>query len=470
MKAFMDEDFLLDTDAAKILYHQYAEKMPVIDYHCHIDPAQIAEDRRYDSITQVWLGGDHYKWRAMRCNGIPERDITGALEADPYRVFAAWAQTLPQCIGNPLYHWTYLELKRYFGITEELCPETAAEIYEKCNRKLAQPGMSVRGLIEQSNVKLICTTDDPADDLHWHEKIAADASCKVRVLPAFRPDKAMNVDKPGFAAYMARLSAAAGCPIRSFAELETALCARIDYFAAHGCRVSDHALDSTVYAPADEKTLDAIFVQAMQGVVSAEKAAQFKTAVLMAVSKKYAQLGWVMQIHYGCLRNNSTKWFEALGPDTGFDSVNDAGGAAALAGLLNAMQAGGHLPKMVLYSLNGEDNAAIATIAGCFQTDGECPSKVQLGSAWWFNDNKPGMEKQLTDLASLGTLGNFIGMLTDSRSFLSYTRHEYFRRILCGLIGRWVENGEVQPSMERLGHIVEDICYNNAVRFFGFEV
>lgn len=470
MKAFMDEDFLLDTEAARVLYHQYAEKMPIIDYHCHINPAEIAEDRRYDNITQVWLGGDHYKWRAMRCNGIPESDITGAKDTDPYRTFAAWAATLPQCIGNPLYHWTYLELKRYFGITEELAPETAQEIYDRCNKKLAEPNMSVRGLIAQSNVKLICTTDDPVDDLHWHEVIKADPTCQVKVLPAFRPDKAMNVDKAGFPEYIAKLSAVAGYPIDTFADLVRALGDRIDYFKAHGCRVSDHALDYTVYSPATPAQLDAILTEAKRGPVGADKADAFKTAVLLAVSKKYAEYGWVMQIHYGCLRNNSAKMFAKLGPDTGFDSVNDAGGAAALAGLLNAMQSEGHLPRMVLYSLNGDDNATIASIAGCFQTDGECPSKIQLGSAWWFNDHKLGMEKQLTDLANLGTLANFIGMLTDSRSFLSYTRHEYFRRILCGLIGRWAENGEIQPNMERLGHIVEDICYNNTVRFFGFEV
>ncbi|MCI6719566.1 MAG: glucuronate isomerase [Butyricicoccus sp.] len=470
MKAFMDEDFLLTTDAAKTLYHDYAEKMPIIDYHCHINPADIAEDKRYQTITEVWLGGDHYKWRAMRCNGIPESRITGAKDTDPYETFKAWSETLPRCIGNPLYHWTYLELKKYFGITEALTPATCKDIYDRCNARLAEPDMSVRGIIEQSNVKLICTTDDPIDDLAQHAKIAADPTCKVKVLPAFRPDKAMNIDKPGFPEYIAKLSAVVGYEIKTFADLKKALIERIDYFNARGSKVSDHALDYPVCAPATEAELDAILAEGLNGPVSADKGDKFKTAVLLALSEKYHAYGWVMQIHYGCIRNNSSIMFEKLGPDTGFDSVSDAGGAQALANLLDAMQKGGHLPKMVLYSLNHYDNETIATIAGCFQTDGECASKIQLGSAWWFNDHKTGMEKQLTDLANLGVLGNFIGMLTDSRSFLSYTRHEYFRRILCGLIGRWVDNGEVHADMETLGQIVQDICYNNTVKFFGFDV
>ena len=470
MKQFMDDNFLLETETARRLYHEHAEKMPIIDYHCHINPADIAEDKRYQTITEVWLGGDHYKWRAMRCNGIPESRITGAKDTDPYETFKAWSETLPRCIGNPLYHWTYLELKKYFGITEALTPATCKDIYDRCNARLAEPDMSVRGIIEQSNVKLICTTDDPIDDLAQHAKIAADPTCKVKVLPAFRPDKAMNIDKPGFPEYIAKLSAVVGYEIKTFADLKKALIERIDYFNARGSKVSDHALDYPVCAPATEAELDAILAEGLNGPVSADKGDKFKTAVLLALSEKYHAYGWVMQIHYGCIRNNSSIMFEKLGPDTGFDSVSDAGGAQALANLLDAMQKGGHLPKMVLYSLNHYDNETIATIAGCFQTDGECASKIQLGSAWWFNDHKTGMEKQLTDLANLGVLGNFIGMLTDSRSFLSYTRHEYFRRILCGLIGRWVDNGEVHADMETLGQIVQDICYNNTVKFFGFDV
>ena len=395
MKAFMDEDFLLTTDAAKTLYHDYAEKMPIIDYHCHINPADIAEDKRYQTITEVWLGGDHYKWRAMRCNGIPESRITGAKDTDPYETFKAWSETLPRCIGNPLYHWTYLELKKYFGITEALTPATCKDIYDRCNARLAEPDMSVRGIIEQSNVKLICTTDDPIDDLAQHAKIAADPTCKVKVLPAFRPDKAMNIDKPGFPEYIAKLSAVVGYEIKTFADLKKALIERIDYFNARGSKVSDHALDYPVCAPATEAELDAILAEGLNGPVSADKGDKFKTAVLLALSEKYHAYGWVMQIHYGCIRNNSSIMFEKLGPDTGFDSVSDAGGAQALANLLDAMQKGGHLPKMVLYSLNHYDNETIATIAGCFQTDGECASKIQLGSAWWFNDHKTGMEKPI---------------------------------------------------------------------------
>jgi glucuronate isomerase len=470
MKQFMDENFLLQTETAQKLYHDYAAKMPIIDYHCHINPEDIAVDKRYQTITEVWLGGDHYKWRAMRCNGVPEADITGSKDTDPYKTFARWAETLPKCIGNPLYHWTYLELKKYFAITDALTPANAAEIYEVCNKRLAEDDMSVRGLIRQSDVKLICTTDDPIDDLHWHKQIAEDKSCDVKVLPAFRPDKAMNIDKPGFPDYIASLAVSADMKIENFADLTEALNRRIDYFAKHGCRASDHALEYPVCSPASAAELDKILQNGMSAPVSVEDGDKFRTAVLQAVAKKYHEYGWVMQIHYGCLRNNSEIMFNILGPDTGFDCASDAGGAKNLVALLNSMQVQGNLPKMVLYSLNQYDNETIATIAGSFQTDGECPSKIQLGSAWWFNDHKTGMTKQLTDLANLGTLGNFIGMLTDSRSFLSYTRHEYFRRILCNLIGGWVENGELHNDIEGLGQLVQDICYNNTVRFFGFEV
>ena len=471
MKPFMDADFLLQTETAKTLYHNYAENAPIIDYHCHVNPAEIAADRVYDNITQVWLGGDHYKWRAMRCNGVPEQDITGSKDTDPYTTFLRWAETLPKAIGNPLYHWTYLELKKYFGITEQLTAKTAEKLYQTCNEKLKQPGMSVRGLIDQSDVRLICTTDDPVDDLAYHDQIKADSTCKVKVLPALRPDKVMNIDKAGFAEYMAKLAQVAGKQIKTFADLETVLADRIDYFHAHGCLASDHALDYCICEPATAQELDNILAAALAGEnVCEQDANRFKTAVLLSVAKKYAALGWVMQIHFGCIRNNSTKLFEKLGPDTGFDAIGNSRGAEKLAQLLDTMQAGGYLPKMVLYSLNQYDNEIIATIAGCFQADGECASKIQLGSAWWFNDTKTGMEKQMTDLANLGTLGNFIGMLTDSRSFLSYTRHDYFRRILCNLLGNWVENGEYHNDIETLGQMVKDISYNNTVRFFGFDL
>lgn len=471
MKAFMDENFLLETQTARTLYHEYAAKMPIIDYHCHINPADIACDKQYSNITEVWLGGDHYKWRAMRCNGVPEAEITGSKDSAPFVTFAAWARTLPKCIGNPLYHWTYLELKKYFGIETQLTPATAKEIYDQCNEKLHAPAMSVRGLIDQSDVRLICTTDDPADDLAWHKQVRADATCKVKMLPAMRPDKALNIDKPGFAAYMQQLGAVCGMSIATFADLTKALAARIDYFHTLGCKASDHALDFCVYENATADELDEIFAEGLAGVVTDEtKAAKFKTALLLMLAKEYTARDWVMQIHFGCLRNNSQKMYEKLGPDTGFDSINNSRGADKLAALLSAMESGDALPKMVLYSLNQYDNEIIATIAGCFQTDGVCASRIQLGSAWWFNDTKTGMEKQLRDAANLGTLGNFIGMLTDSRSFLSYTRHEYFRRILCNFIGNLVENGEYHNDMQTLGQMVCDISYNNTVRFFGFDL
>ena len=469
MKNFLDEEYLLETETAKRLYHGYAEKMPILDYHCHVDPREIAEDRRYDNITQVWLGGDHYKWRAMRWAGIPEKDITGAKDTDPYRCFAAFASALPRAVGNPLYGWAHLELKRYFGITEPLTPESAPRIYAKCGEKLAQPEMSVRGILAQSNVRLVCTTDDPADDLRWHRAIAGDPACTVQVLPTFRPDKAMQIEKPGFAAYIAKLGAAAGVPIANFADVCAALDARIEYFASLGCRVSDHGLDYALYAPAAPGEAEAVFRKGLEGeALTVRETETYKTALLLHLAKRYAAHGWVMQLHFGCIRNCSAKMFAALGPDTGYDAISNAHGADALAGLLSAMEAENALPRTILYSLDSCDNETIASIAGAFQTDGGCAGRIQLGSAWWFNDHRTGMEKQLTDLANLGILGSFVGMLTDSRSFLSYTRHELFRRVLCNWLGRLVENGEYPDDEAALGALVQDICYNNAVRYFGF--
>lgn len=468
MKAFMDRDFLLTNETAKHLYHDYAERLPIIDYHCHINPSEIEQDLRYDSITQVWLGGDHYKWRAMRSAGVPEYYVTG--DAPLNEKFQKWAETLPMAIGNPLYHWSHLELQRYFGIHEPLNGGNAQEIYQKCNEKLAQPDMSVRGLIRQSNVELICTTDDPVDDLKHHEAIAADTSFATRVLPAFRPDKAMNVNKETFAPYMERLEQVCGFPIDSVKDLCRALSQRIEYFAAHGCRVSDHALDYCVCREASETELDRIFQNGRKGgTVTQEETESFQTYVLRYLAKEYTRLGWVMQIHFGCLRNHSAKMYRKLGADTGFDSVADYASAENLGRFLSSLEEADSLPKMVLYSLNPADNYTIGTIMGCFQTDGGCAGRIQFGSAWWFNDHKPGMEKQMTDLASLGLLGGFVGMLTDSRSFLSYTRHEYFRRILCNLIGTWVENGEYPNDEAQLKQLVENISYYNTRNFFGFD-
>ena len=468
MKAFMDKDFLLQTDTARRLYHDYAETMPIIDYHCHISPQEIAENQQYNNITEVWLGGDHYKWRAMRSCGVEERCITG--DASPEEKFRQWAHTLPRCIGNPLYHWTYMELKKYFGITEFLDETSADRIYAQCNERLQQPDMRVRGIIEQSGVKLICTTDDPSDDLRWHKILRNDATFSVKVLPAFRPDKAMNVEKEGFASYIETLGRAADVSIQRFADLCRALERRIDFFQSMGCRVSDHALDAPLYEEATEAELDAVLAKGLAGEpISQREADAFRTAVLLFLSRQYHQRGWVMQLHFGCIRNNNSRRFRELGPDTGFDAANNSSGARQLARLLDAMEAQNALPRTVLYSLNQYDNEIILTLAGCFQS-AEVPGKIQLGSAWWFNDTKTGMEKQLTDFGNLSVLGGFIGMLTDSRSFLSYTRHDYFRRILCNHIGRLVENGEYHNRLEYLGQMVQDISYNNTVRYFGFDV
>ncbi len=469
MRGFLNNDFLLSTKTAKRLYHEFAEAVPVIDYHCHIDPAEIADDRRYASITDVWLGQDHYKWRAMRCCGVPERLITG--DGDPYEKFEAWAKTMPSLAGNPLYHWTHLELKRYFNIDEPLTGKSAARIYSACNEALARPGMTVRGIIKKSNVCLICTTDDPADSLDSHVRIAADPAAPAKVLPAFRPDKAMGVHKPGFAAYVEKLGKACGLAIGGYQDLLRALRLRLDFFQRNGCLVSDHALDACVYEEATEAELDGILEKGLAGeAVGPREAEAFQTGILRFLAGEYAGRGWAMQLHFGCIRDNSSVMYKKLGPDSGFDAIDDTPNARKLSALLNALERDGSLPNTVLYSLNPADNAVIAALAGCFQTDGPCASRVQMGSAWWFNDHKAGMEKHLTDLANLGALGAFIGMLTDSRSFLSYSRHEYFRRILCDFLGNLVENGEYPNHMEALGTIVRNICYDNAVRFFGFAV
>ena len=467
MKKFMDKDFLLKTETAKRLYHDHAAKMPIIDYHCHINPMEIYEDKRYDTITEVWLGGDHYKWRAMRSCGVAEKYITG--DATPAEKFQKWAETIPNLIGNPLYHWTHLELQRYFNISEPLTGENAMEIYEKCNKILAQPDMSVRGIIRKANVKLICTTDDPVDDLKAHELLAKDPTAPAVVLPAFRPDKAMRADKETFPAYVAQLEQVVGYAINTVADMRKALNDRIAYFADHGCCVSDHALDYCFCVEADEATLNDIFTRAKNGkAITWDEQLSYHTALLLSVGQEYYKRDWVMQLHFGCLRDNSKTMFRKLGPDTGFDSMNDAANAAGLAKLLNALQEANALGKTILYSLNPADNGIIGTIMGGFQTDSTIPGKIQQGSAWWFNDHKYGMEEQMKSLMSLGAMGTFNGMLTDSRSFLSYTRHEYFRRILCNLIGQMVEDGEYPADWNYLAKLVENISYNNTLHYFGF--
>ena len=468
MTPFMNADFLLKTETAKKLYHEHAEVMPIIDYHCHINPQEIFEDKRYESITQVWLGGDHYKWRAMRSCGVPEYYITG--EASYAEKFQKWAETIPNLIGNPLYHWTHLELQRYFGIYEPLNGDNAMEIYEKCNAILAQPDMSARGIIKKSNVRLICTTDDPIDDLVWHEKLAADPTVPAVVLPAFRPDKAMRADKPTFPAYLKQLEQVVGYEINSVEDMRKALADRIAYFADHGCRISDHGLDLCFYVEATEEELNDIFTRAKAGQhITWNEQLAYHTALLVAVGKEYAKRDWVNQLHFGCLRDNSKTMFRKLGPDTGFDAINDQPNAVGMSGMLNALEEAGALGKTILYSLNPSDNAAIGTIMGAFQTDSPIPGKIQQGSAWWFNDHKPGMEAQMVSLMSLGAFGTFNGMLTDSRSFLSYTRHEYFRRILCNLVGQMVEDGEYPADMKQLGKLIENISYNNTLHYFRFD-
>ena len=467
MKTFMDKDFLLSTDSAVKLFHDYAEKMPVLDYHCHINPQEIAEDRKFDNITQVWLGGDHYKWRQMRSNGVEEKYITG--DASDREKFQKWAETLEKLIGNPLYHWSHLELQRYFGYTGHLCGDTAEEVWNLCNQQL-QNKWSVRSLIKASNVTLICTTDDPVDSLEWHKKIAEDESFDVKVLPAWRPDKAMNIEKPDFAAYMGKLSAASGIEVKDLASLKEALKNRMDFFADSGCSVSDHGLEYVMYFPADDAEVDAILKKALAGeALTKEEQAKYKTAFMLFVARQYNRLNWVMQLHYGCKRDNNAYKFQQLGPDTGFDCINDYTPCAQLADFLNALSSTDEIPKTIIYSLNPNDNASIGTIIGCFQGPGVA-GRIQQGSAWWFNDHKTGMTDQMTSLANLGCLGNFIGMLTDSRSFLSYTRHDYFRRIMCELIGGWVDNGEYPADMKSLKEIVEGISYYNAVRYFGFNL
>ncbi|MCI8876568.1 MAG: glucuronate isomerase [Lachnospiraceae bacterium] len=468
MKQFMDKDFILSTECAQKLFHEYAEQMPVLDYHCHINPKEMAEDRKFENITQVWLGGDHYKWRQMRSNGVEERYITG--DAPDREKFQKWAETLEKAIGNPLYHWSHLELQRYFGYKGYLNGETAEEVWNLCNEKLKDDSMSVRNIIRNSNVTLICTTDDPIDTLEWHKMIAEDDTFEVQVLPAWRPDKAMNLEKPDYVSYLEKLSDVSGIKINSFVNLLEALRNRLDFFASMGCSVSDHALEYVMYAPASEQEIEAIFAKRLAGnEISKEEELKFKTAFMLAMGKEYHKRNWAMQLHYGCKRDNNRFRFDQLGPDTGYDCINNYAPSAQMADFLNALNATDEMPRTILYSLNPNDDASIGTILGCFQ-DASTIGKIQQGSAWWFNDHKAGMTAQMTSLANLGLLGNFIGMLTDSRSFLSYTRHEYFRRIVCELIGGWVENGEYPADYKALEKIVKGISYNNAVRYFGFDL
>lgn len=467
MKNFMDSDFLLQTDTAKMLYHDAAETMPIFDYHNHLNQKAILEDSQMDNLTQVWLGGDHYKWRAMRAMGVPEELITG--NGSDYDKFLAWARTIENSIGNPLYHWTHLELQRYFGITAPLSEATAKQIWDSANEQMRSKEFSVRNLILRQNVKYMCTTDDPADDLEAH-KALKNENFGCTVLPTFRPEKAMAIEKPGYADYIAKLSEVSGVDIKNVDDLMKALEKRMDYFISVGCVVTDHSLEGCFYQPATVEDVDRVMKKRLEGEeLTAAECGMYKGYVMIALGKMYARKNIVMQLHIGALRNNSSRQLAAIGVDSGFDSMDDIKYASYLSTMLNEMDKENLLPKTVLYSLNPNDNEMLASMAGNFQGGG-IRGKMQFGTAWWFNDHKPGMEAQLTVLSSIGLLSPFIGMLTDSRSFLSYPRHEYFRRIMCELIGGWVENGEYPKDMKNLEKIVKGTSYNNAVRYFGFDL
>ena len=455
---------MLKNKTAERLYRSFAKDLPIIDYHCHINPKEIYEDKRFEDITEVWLGGDHYKWRLIRSNGVIEDEITGG--ADSKTKFLRFAQALQKSIGNPMYHWTHLELKKYFNYDGILSADTAEEVYRLCNAKLKEPEMSARGIINASNVEMIGTTDDPIDSLEWHIKLASDASFKAKVLPSFRPDKAVNIEKPGFAEYIQALGNASGIDIKSVSDVKDALTKRLDFFCEHGCKVTDHGVDYLAFSPASDSEIERIFSKAIQKeAVTADEADKYKTAVMLHLGREYAKRNIVMQIHFNVQRNPNKRLLDSIGPDTGFDCMMTKDCSIALTGFLNALDLTCSLPKTIIYSLNPADNEMIDTVIGSFQGS-EVPGKIQHGAAWWFSDTKSGMEAHLRSLANLSILGNFVGMLTDSRSFLSYTRHDYFRRILCSVIGEWVEDGEYPDDEKALGEIISGICYYNAKRYF----
>lgn len=467
MKRFLDNDFLLQNDTAVLLYHNYAKEMPIIDYHCHLSPQEIYENKSFENLTEAWLAGDHYKWRIMRASGAIESLVTGGDGVSDYERFAAYAAALPQAIGNPLYHWSHLELQRYFDVHEIINEDNAPIIWEKVNAKLQTGKFRTRDLIALSNVKVICTTDDPIDSLDYHKKIQELEGFDVQVLPSFRPDKALEINKAGFVEWIAKLEEVVGRKLTSYSELLEALGERIAYFNEVGCKVSDHGMDYVPYSEVTEEQAAAIYERKLRGEdVSLTEEKQYKTYTFLYMARLYAKHGWIMQLHMNPTRNNNTRMFAKLGPDHGYDAINDAPVAGPLKGLLDALEQEDLLPKTIVYSLNANDNDILAALIGCYQGGGVA-GKMQLGSAWWFNDTKKGMITQLESLANFGLLGQFVGMLTDSRSFLSFTRHEYFRRILCNLIGTWVEQGELPNDDEHLGQLVQNICYYNAKRYFG---
>ena len=468
MQDFLSDDFILQSHAAKILYHEHAASLPIIDYHCHLSPQDIAQDRQFENLTKIWIDGDHYKWRAMRTYGIAEKYITG--EADDYEKFEKWAEVVPHTMRNPLYHWTHMELRRPFGIHQLLNPGSARSIYENCTRQLQQPSCSARGLLGQMNVEVVCTTDDPADSLIWHRQLQQGPAFGPKILPTFRPDKALAIEQPiVWRAYLRKLGEAAGLEITKFKHLLEALDTRMADFVRVGCRLADHGLETMYAEDFKTKEVKAIFKKALLGEepLTSGEIGKFKSAVLLHLGQAYHARGWTQQFHLGALRNNNTRLLRRLGPDCGVDSVGDFEMARPLSRYLDKLDTGDQLARTILYNLNPRDNELFATMVGNFN-DGSVRGKMQFGSGWWFLDQKDGMEKQINALSNMGLLSCFVGMLTDSRSFLSYPRHEYFRRILCNLIGSEVERGELPREMAHLGQLVRDICYHNAKNYFGF--
>ena len=470
MKPFLDEEFLLQTDTASKLYHEYAEQMPIYDYHCHLPVAEIAADITFENLTRIWLNGDHYKWRAMRTCGVAEELVTG--NAGDREKFEAWAATVPKTLGNPLYHWTHLELKRYFGISGKLLsPDTADDIYRTCSEMLQTGEFSTKNILQRMQVRVVCTTDDPVDDLTHHQQIRDDKNFPVIVLPAFRPDRAMAVESPAlFNDWVDRLEAAADVSIGDYPSLLDALQQRHDFFHSVGCRLSDHGLEEPYAEEYTGAEIRRIFSAVRGGNALREsQILRFKSAILEDLAVMDAEKGWTQQFHFGALRNTNTRAFQTLGPDTGYDTIGDFEIARPLARFLDRLEQKEKLAKTILYILNPRDNELIATMIGNFQ-DGRTPGRIQFGSGWWFNDQKDGMEKQITALSNMGMLSQFVGMLTDSRSFLSYPRHEYFRRVLCNLLGGDVEKGLLPDDLGLIGSMVQDICWNNAVNYFGIDL
>ncbi len=467
-KPLITDDFILETDSARTLFHDYAERMPIVDYHCHLSPKEVAEDVRWSNLAEPWLGGDHYKWRAMRSNGIEEHFITG--DAPDREKFQKFAETMPYLLRNPMYHWSHLELARYFGIDDiVLSGETAQEVWDRTSERLKAPEFSARGLMKMSNVQVVCTTDDPIDSLEYHAAISADSSFPVRVLPTWRPDKGFNIgNRIAWNAWLDKLEKASDVSISDFDEFMNALKKRHNFFSSHGCKISDYGLETIYAETCTEAEVKGIFAKVRGGTdASAVDRLKFKSHMLFRCGIMDAESNWTWQLHYNALRNNNTKMFQALGPDTGFDSIGDWPVAQALSRLLDSLELENKLPRTILYSLNPRDNELLGSMIGNFQS-APTPGKLQLGSGWWFNDQKDGMERQIEALSQLGLLHRFVGMLTDSRSLLSYTRHEYFRRILCNILGNDIEKGLVPKDFKLVGSMVSDICYNNAMRYFGF--